>query len=184
MYLLFTHLLGNVLRHALYGTTTYFGQQLVSGRLVGDGYASSEVLPQICRHLLCCTHLHGAGYEDARLSVIVVDGKFYGYDRSVMLHLKNLDVESFTFDAAFARDEGVAWQYILPDTHRLQEPEPHTLTARDGLVAMHARLDGVACVLHRCCTYGSVETAAYGLSHPCYHHRVAHRLGKCRYHGL
>lgn len=114
MYLLFTHLLGDILRHALYGTTTYFGQQLVSGRLVGDGDARSEVLPQICRHLLCCACLHGAGDEDSRLSVIVVDGKFYGNDRSVMLHLKNLDVEPFAFDAAFTRDEGVSWQYILP----------------------------------------------------------------------
>ena len=144
MYLLFTHLLGDILRHALYGTATYFGQQLVSGRLVGDGYARSEVLTQICRHLLCRTRLHGAGYEDSRLSVIVVDGKFYGNDRSVMLHLKNLDVESFAFDAAFTRDEGVSWQYILPDTHCLQESQSHTLTACDGLVAMHARLDGVS----------------------------------------
>ena len=119
MYLLFPHLLGDILRHALYGTTTYFAYQLVSGRLVGDGYARSEVLPQICRHLLCRTCLHGAGDEDSCLSVIVVDGKFYGNDRSVMLHLMNLDVEPFAFDAAFARDEGVSWQYILPDTQIL-----------------------------------------------------------------
>ena len=117
---------------------------MVSGRLVGDGYARSEVLTQICRHLLRRTRLHGAGDEDSRLSVIVVDGKFYGNDCSVMLHLKNLYVEPFAFDAAFTRDEGVSWQYILPDTHCLQESQSHTLTACDGLVAMHARLDGVS----------------------------------------
>ena len=100
-----------------------------------------------------------------------------------MLHLKNLDVEPFAFDAAFTRDEGVSWQYILSDTHRLQEPEPHTLTADDRLVAMHTRLDGVTCCLLRCFAYRSVKATAYGLCHPCYHHRVAYRLSECRHYG-
>ena len=39
--------------------------------------------------LLCRTRLHGSGYEDSRLSVIVVDGKFYRDNRSAKFHLRS-----------------------------------------------------------------------------------------------
>ncbi len=47
MHLLFTHLPGDVLRDTLYGTLPEFGKQLVACRLVGDGDARAEILPQL-----------------------------------------------------------------------------------------------------------------------------------------
>ena len=47
MRLLFTHRRGYVLRDTLYGTLSEFGKQLVTCRLVGDGDARAEILPQI-----------------------------------------------------------------------------------------------------------------------------------------
>lgn len=52
MHLLFTHLPGDVLRDTLYGTLPEFGKQLVACRLVGDGDARAEILPQIGGNLL------------------------------------------------------------------------------------------------------------------------------------
>lgn len=89
MHLLFTHLPGDVLRDTLYGTLPEFRKQLVACRLVGDGDARAEILPQIGGNLLDGVCFHGSRNEDAFLSVIVIHGKFHGDDGTAIFHLKD-----------------------------------------------------------------------------------------------
>ena len=122
MHLFLTQFLGNVLRHALDGTLAEFGKQLVLCRLVGDGDARAEVLPQVGRHLLDRTCLHRPRDEDTVLPVVVMHGEFHGNDYAVIFHLDDLDAEPFSLYTPFARDKGIARKGVPADTHRFQKP--------------------------------------------------------------
>ena len=50
MHLLLAHLLGNVLRHALYGPPSKLGEELVACLLVGDGDGRAEILSHVGGH--------------------------------------------------------------------------------------------------------------------------------------
>ena len=143
MHLLFTHLPGDVLRDTLYGTHPEFGKQLVACRLVGDGDARAEILPQISGNLLDSVCFHGSRNEDAFLSVIVIHGKFHGDDGTAIFNLKDIDVKPFSLYAPFSDEQGVFGKDMLSYTHRFQKSHLHTLTTDYSLVPVDAGPYGI-----------------------------------------
>ena len=143
-HLLLAHLPGDILRHSLNRTLAEFRQELVPGGLVGDGYGGAEVLTHVGRHLLHGVRLHRTGNEYARLTVVVIHREFNRNDIARLFHLRDSDVQTLPLYSAITRDERVARQLVSSDTHRLKQPQPHTLAAYDGLVAMHAHTDCVS----------------------------------------
>ena len=74
---------------------------------------------------------------------------------------------------------GLAVQNITDmssDTHRFQQSHPYSLTADDGLVAMHTGADGVPCMSVSCVSHGGMESRISRLPQSCKQHGVADGL--------
>ncbi len=72
-----THLLGNVLARALYQSLSQVGGKLRPG-IGGDVDAAPQRAAHVGGDLPDSVHLHRVGYEDAGLSIRVIDRKLHG----------------------------------------------------------------------------------------------------------
>ena len=137
MYLDGTHLLGDILRHALYDTFSQVGGKLCPG-IGGNVDAAVQRASHVGTDFLGCINLHRLRDEDALLTVIVINGKLYRDNHAIVLNGLQGYGKPFALQSCHSDNDRISWYLPIADTHGFQQSQPYCLSVRYGLVAVDA----------------------------------------------